>query len=120
MKNTILVVEDEQDLLSSIKFFLESEGYNVIAAENGLIALNLIHNQGVPNMILLDMKMPVMNGWQFADAFSKKYKDQSPIVVMTAAPSAERRAQEINAIKWLSKPFELDDLLRTVKEVIQV
>ena len=116
MKKTIMVIEDENDIRSSLKEILELEGYDVLTAENGQDALNVLKQSTKPNLILLDMKMPVMNGWEFAENFRKTYDSSSPIVVVTAAADSEQRAKDINATGWISKPFELNDLLKKIKE----
>ena len=115
-RKTILVVEDDQEITFTLKLFLEDEGYQVLVAENGLKALELLSQSGVPHLILLDMKMPIMNGWQFALEFMNKFDHSSPIVVFTAAADAAKRAQEVNAIGWIAKPFDLDELLRLIKK----
>jgi DNA-binding response OmpR family regulator len=66
-------------------------------------------------VILLDMKMPVMNGWRFADEFRIRHDHLTPIVVITAAEDARSRAEDIGADGWIGKPFEIEDLLRVVK-----
>jgi len=116
---TILIVEDDKDILFSLNIFLESEGYNVLLAENGMAALELIQVHGVPNLILLDMKMPIMNGWEFSAEFTKKYGNKTPIIVMTAAANVEQRAKDIGASGYIGKPFELDDILRSIKKFEQ-
>ena len=112
----ILVIEDDPDIQSSIKFFLESEGYTTLSADNGFEAMKVLKTSDTPNLILLDMKMPIMNGWEFANEFYDKHDHMSPIVVMTAAADAELRAKDIHATGWLSKPFDLDVLLGKVKK----
>lgn len=112
----ILVIEDDVDIRNSLKVILEGEGYAVLTAENGFDAMEILKTSKIPNLILLDMKMPVMNGWEFAIEFLSKHDHLSPIVVMTAAANAEKRAGEISAIGWLSKPFELDEMLKMVKK----
>lgn len=118
MKKTIMIIEDESDIRSSLKEILELVGYDVLTAENGLDALNVLKESVKPNLILLDMKMPVMNGWDFAEQFHKTYNNSSPIVVVTAAADSEQRAKDINATGWVSKPFELDVLLNKIKECV--
>ncbi len=115
-QKTILVVEDDIDIRNSLKMVLETEGYAVLTAENGFEAMQILKTSKIPNLILLDMKMPVMNGWEFAIEFLAKHDHLSPIVVMTAAADAEKRAHDISAIGWLPKPFELADLLKKVKK----
>lgn len=115
-KKTILIVEDEKDILFTLKEFLESENYHILVAENGFEAMQLLKTSGIPDLILLDMKMPVMNGWEFAIEFLDKHDHQSPIVVITAAADAEQRAKDISAVGWVEKPFDLDVLLKTIKK----
>ena len=115
-QKTILIVEDDKDILYTLKEFLESEGYRVQAAENGAKAMELLGTGGMPNLILLDMKMPIMNGWQFAIEFLDKHDHSTPIVVMTAAADAAQRAKDISAIGWVGKPFNLDVLLQKIKK----
>ena len=111
----ILIIEDEKDILFTLQAFLESEGYEIQTAENGREALRILQSQGIPNLILLDMKMPVMSGWEFAREFLNIYDHMTPILVMTAAADASQRAQEIHATSWVGKPFELEDLLTKIK-----
>ena len=113
---TILIIEDDEDILFSLKTFLELEGYKVLTAENGFEAMELLKKSGMPNLILLDMKMPIMNGWEFAIEFLDKHNHNAPIVVMTAAADAEQRANDIHAIGYVAKPFDLKVLLEKVKK----
>jgi urea transport system substrate-binding protein len=111
-----MVIEDDQDILSTLETFLESEGYRVQAAANGREALDAIKARGqVPALILLDMRMPVLDGWQFAAAFREQHGAKAPIVVMSAAADTAQRAQEIGATGWLSKPFQLNALLDVLR-----
>ncbi len=114
-KKTILIIEDDNEISFTLKLFLEGEGYKVLIGDNGLEALEIMKKSNTPDLILLDMKMPVMNGWEFAIEFINKYDHICPIIVMTAAADAQKRAQDINAIGWVAKPFDLDDLLAKVK-----
>jgi len=93
------------------------EGYEAFRASNGREALDLV-GRGMPDLILLDMKMPVMSGWEFAAGLQKAYAKRAPIVVMTAAEDARDRAREIGAESWISKPFELDELVRAVRRFV--
>jgi CheY-like chemotaxis protein len=62
--------------------------------------------------VFLDMRMPGMNGWEFAREFRARHGRAAPIVVVTAAENARARAEEIAADGWLAKPFDLEDVLR--------
>jgi CheY-like chemotaxis protein len=113
---TIMVIEDDEDISSTLETFLEGEGYRVEAAANGREALDTIKERGqLPTLILLDMRMPVLDGWQFAAAFREQYGGAAPFVVMSAAADTAQRAQEIGARGWLSKPFQLSALLEIVR-----
>ncbi len=108
----ILVVEDDTALATVVATVLADEGYQVATAANGREALALAE-QHEPRLILLDMRMPIMNGWEFASAYAQR-GHHSAILVMTAAEDAGRWAAEIGAQGYLAKPFDLDDLIRTV------
>jgi CheY-like chemotaxis protein len=110
----ILVVDDERDIRSTVAEMLELEGYAVDEAVNGADALDAVERRR-PDVILLDMRMPVLDGWGFATELRQRGK-QIPIVVMTAARDASRWAEEIAATAALAKPFGFDDLLRAVDE----
>ena len=107
---TVLVVDDDRDLRDAVSLVLRMLGYAVEGAANGAEALDTL-GRHLPGVILLDMKMPVMDGWEFArQARSRFGPALPPIVVLTAAANHAARAAEIGAAGWLGKPFELDDL----------
>ena len=108
----ILVVDDDDMILMTVAESLELEGYDVLMAANGREALEQVQRR-VPGLVLLDMRMPVMDGWAFATA-ARERGFALNILVMSAAADARRWAQEINAQAVLPKPFELDDLLAVV------
>jgi CheY-like chemotaxis protein len=111
----VLVVEDDRDTREMLERFLELEGFGVRSAANGEAALATLRAEGRPCVILLDLMMPVMNGWQFREA-QRRHPDFSsvPVVVVTAAgPRAE--IPSIAADGWLSKPVDLDQLLDTIR-----
>jgi len=115
---TVLVVDDDRDLLSLVALVLEDEGYKVLTATDGRDALQMVQ-RSMPDLILLDMKMPVMNGWEFAERFHAEYNSNTPIVVLTAAEDAKKRAEEVGAVGWIGKPFDLDGLVRVVRQNIR-
>lgn len=114
--DAILVVEDDEDLLDLMTMMLEAGGHHVAGARNGAEALEHIRAAGVPKLILLDMNMPVMNGYEFARRFRETYDRRAPIIVVTANPSARQAAAAIQADGWLGKPFQQKDLLQKVDE----
>ena len=110
----VLVVEDDPDLLALLEMILEDAGHAVRTAPEGGAALARVAEE-MPGTILLDMRMPGMNGWDFAREFRARYGHACPIVVVTAAENARARAEEIGAEGWLSKPFELEEVLAAVR-----
>jgi CheY-like chemotaxis protein len=110
----ILVVEDDPDLLALEAEILASAGYRVSTAVDGLQALERAEAD-FPALVLLDMRMPRMDGWRFAAAFRERFGNACPIVVVTAAEDARARAEEVGAAGFLAKPFELDDVLGEVE-----
>lgn len=112
-RRPILVVEDDEVILSTIEFLLTEEGYAVTLASNGKEALERVV-QHPPCLILLDMKMPVMDGWDFAAAYQQLPGPHAPILVMTAAKDSRSRAAEVAAAGYISKPFDIDQLLELV------
>jgi CheY-like chemotaxis protein len=117
-KGPVLVVDDDQDIQYSMEMALADEGYEVLTASDGAEALTVLQRH-VPKLILLDMRMPVMDGWQFAEAYRRRPGPHAPIVVVTAARDAAARAAEIEAQGVLPKPFRIDDLLHMVDQYAQ-
>ena len=109
----ILVVEDDPAILRVVVRALEVEGYAVVSARNGAEALTEVEADR-PRLILLDMHMPVMDGWRFKQALAQRGLEV-PIVVMTAAVNAASDASDIRADGYLGKPFDLDELLGVVE-----
>lgn len=109
----ILVVEDDEGILSTLELVLVEEGYRVVTAADGAAALDIVERQK-PALILLDMKMPVMDGWAFARAYRDKPEPRAPVLVVTAARDAAQRAKEVGADGYLPKPFDIDDLIELV------
>ncbi len=113
----VLVVDDDPDMQEVMALTLELGGYQVSRASNGREALELVEAE-MPDLILLDMRMPVMDGWAFAAELRRRQGPRAPIVVCTAAEDARRRAREVDAVGCLSKPFELEEMLRLVESVV--
>lgn len=105
------MVDDDPSIVEIVTEILKSEGHEVVSAENGAVALAKVNGEA---LVLLDMRMPVLDGWGFARQFRAAGK-RSPIVVMTAAENARRWAEEIGADGYLAKPFEIDALIAAVE-----
>ena len=112
-RRPILVVDDDPEILAMLRDFLEGEGLAVRTASNGAEALDALDDL-VPALILLDMRMPVLDGWGFAARFRER-RLTYPIVVMTAAESARRWAEEIGATGYIAKPFDVNELLQAIE-----
>ena len=97
-----------------VKYALVDEGYEVLTADNGGDALDLLSAR-TPHLILLDMRMPVMDGWTFASAYRQRPPPHVPIVVMTAAIDALQWSREVDAAGCIPKPFELARLFAAVR-----
>lgn len=115
MARPILVVDDDHSILETLAEFLDLEGYPVRTATNGAEALERFDDPE-PKLVLLDMRMPVLDGWGFARAL-KQRGSNVPILVMTAAQDAGRWAEEVGAAGYVAKPFDLTELLDVVERV---
>lgn len=116
MKRTILVVDDDLDLRDTVCTALADEGYDTAAASNGTDALERLRAGETPDLIILDLMMPGMDGWAFREE-QKRDPRLSPIPVLVI--SASRRLDEpaLDA-RYLRKPMDLDALLSVVSEMI--
>jgi len=110
----ILVVDDDPTILATVSEVLDMEGFAVMTATNGAEALVAV-DQAVPSLVLLDMRMPVLDGWGFMRAIRERGLNLT-VVVMTAAADARRWGREIGAEGVLAKPFDIDELVRAVQQ----
>jgi CheY-like chemotaxis protein len=112
----VLIVDDDPDLLDVTSFVIENEGIAVETARNGSEALALLRAGRLPRLVLLDLMMPVMNGWEFLDEIAKDpLLKVIPVVVLTAV----ERAQVPGAVTVLCKPMDLKALLRVVEHYVR-
>jgi CheY-like chemotaxis protein len=114
----VLVVEDDTDTRDLIAEVLREDGYRVVVAAHGRDALIAVHELDVPpSIILLDLMMPVMNGWQFLE---ERTHDPAlatvPVLVLSADPSRQLASQQ-GVVAVIGKPFDLSRLLRMVRAV---
>jgi DNA-binding response OmpR family regulator len=115
MTADILVIDDDPAILMTVADILRDEGYTVRTATNGIEGLAAIDNQR-PGLILLDMRMPLLDGWGVARALHDRGV-MVPLIVMTAAQHMHW-GQEVGAVNTLAKPFDLMDLLTVVEQNI--
>ena len=109
----VLVVDDDPDILATVEQILEIEGYAVLSARNGAEALSVLESSR-PDVIILDLMMPVMDGWEFRRRLDGHPASATPIIVVSADRDIARKAATIQANGYIAKPFDLDDLLREV------
>ena len=109
----ILVVEDDESIRELVDVILSGAGYEVVTATDGAAALQVVGTTR-PDLVLLDMRMPIMDGWEFARQYRARPEPHAPIVVLTAARDAAQRAAEIHADGFLGKPFDMESLLALV------
>ena len=110
----ILIVEDDAEISLVFKLFLIDEGFHVDVARNGLIAMDQV-SEHRPDLILLDLHMPIMDGEAFARRYRSEFGNDTPIVVITAVPPSGFETHIDNA-QVLKKPVELDRLLEVVEQ----
>jgi CheY-like chemotaxis protein len=112
-RHTLLIVEDEEDLREMLRDALERRGFNVVTASNGQEALAAIPKIEHICLVLLDLFMPEMNGWDFFDALKSKQDWQEiPVIITTSAP--DRAPAGANRV--MQKPLNLDRVVSTVQE----
>ena len=116
----ILIVDDEQDIVESLKFVLEVSGFVCYTAFNGEDGLKLA-KEIMPDLIILDVMMPKINGYKISRLlkYDTKYKD-IPIIMVTARSQLEDKmiGEETGVNEYITKPFELDTIVKKVEEYL--
>lgn len=117
-RKTVLVVDDDDDARGLLTSVLESAAYDVLQAGDGAEALRLLESPGARcNIILLDLMMPVMNGWDFR----RKQRQNAalagiPVLLMSAGAHIAAASGDLDAVGFMAKPVEVSDLLDKVKK----
>lgn len=109
----VLVVDDDEGIREFVTLALSDEGYEVMTAPHGAAALSII-GESQPDVILLDMRMPTMDGLEFSQIYRQTPGPHAPIIVLTAARDVPGRAAQVESDGCLGKPFDVDDLLSLV------
>lgn len=113
----ILLVDDEASILHVLTEVLRDEGYTVASCSGGAMALEALRSAASPpDLIILDMRMPGMDGWQLA-AELRSREIESPLLVMTAGSQARQAASDIGAAGYLGKPFDIDQFIGSVASI---
>ena len=113
----VLLVDDDDDIRETLRYLLEDEGFQVREARNGLEGLGAMRIQPPPDIVVLDLMMPVMSGWEFRDRQRGDPRLAAiPVIVMSAiARSAPPgRLEALGAVEVLAKPLDLDHLLTSI------
>jgi CheY-like chemotaxis protein len=114
-----MIVEDDRDIRLALTQVLSDEGYRSIAARDGVEGLALLREGPQPKVILLDLMMPNMDGWQFRRALRSDPEVASiPVIVVTADPAAEARIHTLGVAGFLKKPVSIDALVAALERVV--
>ena len=114
-RRKVLVVDDDPSIREVLAIILGSQGYEVLTAADGREALDLLHDGALPQVILLDLMMPVMNGWTFREEMQRDaVLAPIPVLVMTGDGEIADKTVRLSAAGFLRKPIGLNDLLDTV------
>jgi CheY-like chemotaxis protein len=117
-RHIVLVVDDEPAVRQMFEDILSGEGSEVVSAVDGRAALDLLNDGTQPCVILLDLMMPRMNGWQFAEELhADPALRELPLAVVAANPRFKPDAERLGARRWLGKPVDIDELLATVDDL---
>lgn len=121
-QKTVLIADDEQDIVETLQFMLEAEDIKCLIAYDGEQALNYAKSS-TPDLMILDVMMPKMNGYKVCRLlkFDKKYKN-IPILMITARSQEEDKliGEETGADEYITKPFEINDVVEKVKNYLGV
>lgn len=117
MTKKILIIEDNEDISRALNEVLSDSGYQIETAVNGKEGLDHLINRELPDLILLDLFLPVMNGFEFRMRQMKiPYLQNIPVIVMSADACVRNRCKLMHIENFLKKPFELEDLLEIVQQ----
>ncbi|HEY3312677.1 MAG TPA: response regulator transcription factor [Anaerolineales bacterium] len=118
MSKTILVVDDEERIRALLQAYLTQEGFRVVTAANGALALPLVEKER-PDLILLDIMMPEMDGYEFIRLYTKKH--DAPVILLTARLEESDKVVglELGADDYVTKPFSLRELTARIRTVLR-
>jgi CheY-like chemotaxis protein len=123
MMKTIMVVDDNVDVIMSIKYGLEdiTKEYQVIGVESGRQCLDLLQQNQTPDLILLDIMMPGMNGWETFDKLKEhKAWRKIPVVFLTARTDRfAKNAGKFLGDDYIEKPFEINDVKKRINKILE-
>lgn len=118
MKGTLLVVDDEPDVVFFISKVCQPQGYHTLTASSGLEALKYLEElEGKIDLVLLDLRMPGMGGIEVLKTIRRRY-DPLPVIVLTALSDKRKECEEIGVEAFITKPYSLEDLYQHITTVI--
>jgi|ERR1051325_7921366 len=120
MKKKILIVDDEEDIVNLVRMILEDAGYHVSSAIDGREALRKIDEVHY-DLVLLDIMMPVISGWEVLNQLRLNDGTRNlPVALLTAraSPRDDNRQHPTNYCDYITKPFEPEDLLRRIRQIL--
>ncbi|HEY0753025.1 MAG TPA: response regulator [Ktedonobacteraceae bacterium] len=119
MGQRLLIIDDDTNVQKMLRILLEYEHFEVVVANDGQAALACL-DQTPPDLILLDLMMPHMDGWTFIEELKQRgLRPALPVIVLTADVYARPLIERMQVDSWLIKPFHLTDLLRRIKDVLE-
>ena len=118
MDTTVLIIEDEANIADLLKLYLKKEGYQVETAADGGEGLQLFRSLK-PDLVLLDLMMPVMNGWEVCKAI--RAESQTPVIMLTAKSETDDKVAglKLGADDYITKPFEMKEVLARIEAVLR-
>jgi CheY-like chemotaxis protein len=111
----VLVVDDQEVIRDTLQVALDDEGFTVECAANGREALDIL-GRWKPCVILLDLMMPVMDGWAFCEE-QRRTGDRTPIVLLSAAGELDAQQRSLRAAAVIAKPFDIERVISTIEQV---
>lgn len=113
----VLVIDDDDTVCEILREALTEDGYAVATVPHGAAALELIrHHQ--PAVILLDLRMPIMDGWSFAEQYKRISAPPASLILLSALKDIEESAKRLGAVAFIRKPFELDEVSAQIERCI--
>jgi CheY-like chemotaxis protein len=115
----VLVIDDDDAVCEVLREALSEDGYAVATVPHGAAALELVkHHQ--PAVILLDLRMPIMDGWSFAEQYRRAAKPAASLILVSALKEIEESAARLGAAAFIRKPFELDEVVQVIDRCISL
>lgn len=116
---TVLVIDDDVELLEMLEFVLESEGFKIHCERNGADGLKALDRFQTFQVILLDLMMPIMNGFEFLERLAERPDRDIPVIVLTAAEPSLLKQPILNRVAGITKkPFNVAELISLLKDVL--